>query len=92
MSDSDWTRDVGGPDSALPRSTPDSKSDTSPPPTFVETLYRGLADNTVGKVIESLLRIDLIILDELGRLTCGVIAPSSRCDRREGDGAGLVFR
>ena len=29
-------------------------------------LYRGLADNTVGKIIESLLRVDLIILDELG--------------------------
>jgi len=33
---------------------------------LVETLYRGLADNTVGKIIESLLRVDLIILDELG--------------------------
>jgi DNA replication protein DnaC len=33
---------------------------------LVETLYRGLADNTVGKLIESLLRVDLIILDELG--------------------------
>ncbi len=33
---------------------------------LVETLYRGLADNTVGKIIESLLRADLIILDELG--------------------------
>ena len=30
------------------------------------TLYRGLADNTVGKIIESLLRVDLVILDELG--------------------------
>uniref|UniRef100_UPI0035AB9361 hypothetical protein n=1 Tax=Mycolicibacterium wolinskyi TaxID=59750 RepID=UPI0035AB9361 len=25
---------------------------------LVETLYRGLADNTVGKTIESLLRVD----------------------------------
>jgi DNA replication protein DnaC len=33
---------------------------------LVETLYRGLADNTGGKIIESLLRVDLIILDELG--------------------------
>ena len=33
---------------------------------LVETLYRGLADNTVGKIIESLLRVDLIILDEVG--------------------------
>ena len=30
---------------------------------LIETLYRGLADNTVGKIIESLLRVDLIILD-----------------------------
>src|SRR4029453_3126098 len=33
---------------------------------LVDTLYRGLADNTVGKVIDGLLRHDLIILDELG--------------------------
>jgi DNA replication protein DnaC len=33
---------------------------------LVETLYRGLADNTVGKIIETLLRVDVIILDELG--------------------------
>ncbi|MDV6233734.1 IS21-like element helper ATPase IstB [Rhodococcus sp. NPDC080181] len=33
---------------------------------LVETLYRGLADNTVGKIIESLLRVDLIIIDEMG--------------------------
>ena len=33
---------------------------------LVETLYRGLADNTVGKIIDSLLRVDLVILDELG--------------------------
>ncbi len=33
---------------------------------LVETLYRGLADNTVGKILESLLRADLIVLDELG--------------------------
>jgi DNA replication protein DnaC len=33
---------------------------------LVETLYRGLADNSVGKVIDTLLRNDLIILDELG--------------------------
>jgi DNA replication protein DnaC len=33
---------------------------------LVETLHRGPADNTVGKIIESLLRVDLIILDELG--------------------------
>jgi DNA replication protein DnaC len=33
---------------------------------LVDTLYRGLADNSVGKVIDGLLRHDLIILDELG--------------------------
>jgi DNA replication protein DnaC len=33
---------------------------------LVETLYRGLADNTVGKIIESLLRHDALLLDELG--------------------------
>ena len=33
---------------------------------LVDTLYRGLADNSVGKVIDMLLRHDLIILDELG--------------------------
>ena len=33
---------------------------------LVDTLYRGLADNSVGKVIDNLLRNDLIICDELG--------------------------
>jgi DNA replication protein DnaC len=33
---------------------------------LVETLYRALADNSVGRVIEALLRHDLIICDELG--------------------------
>ena len=33
---------------------------------LVETLYRGLADNTVGKVIDGLLRNDVILIDELG--------------------------
>lgn len=33
---------------------------------LVETLYRALADNSVGKVIDNLLRSDLIICDELG--------------------------
>jgi DNA replication protein DnaC len=33
---------------------------------LVETLYRGLADNSVGKQIDGLLRNDLIIVDELG--------------------------
>lgn len=33
---------------------------------LVESLYRGMADNTVAKIIDTLLRADLIIVDELG--------------------------
>ncbi len=33
---------------------------------LVETLYRGLADNSVGRVIDGILRSDLVLLDELG--------------------------
>jgi hypothetical protein len=33
---------------------------------LVETLYRGLADNSVGRLIDSLLRADLLVVDELG--------------------------
>jgi DNA replication protein DnaC len=33
---------------------------------LVETLYRALADNSAGRVIDTLLRNDLIICDELG--------------------------
>ena len=33
---------------------------------LVETLYRALADNSVGRTIDALLRNDLIICDELG--------------------------
>jgi hypothetical protein len=33
---------------------------------LVETLYRALADNSVGRVIDTLLRSDVIICDELG--------------------------
>lgn len=33
---------------------------------LVENLYRGLADNSVAKIIDSLLRADLVIIDELG--------------------------
>lgn len=33
---------------------------------LVETLYRGLADNSVGRVIEQLCKADLILLDEIG--------------------------
>jgi DNA replication protein DnaC len=33
---------------------------------LVETLYRGLADNSVGRVIETILKADLVIIDEVG--------------------------
>ena len=33
---------------------------------LVETLYRGLADNSVGRVIDNLLRNDVVLVDELG--------------------------
>jgi DNA replication protein DnaC len=33
---------------------------------LVETLYRGLADNSAGRVIETILKADLVILDEVG--------------------------
>jgi DNA replication protein DnaC len=33
---------------------------------LVEALYRGLADNSVAKIIDGLLRADLLIIDELG--------------------------
>jgi len=33
---------------------------------LVESLYRGMADNSVAKIIDSLLRADLVIIDELG--------------------------
>ncbi|HEU5315292.1 MAG TPA: IS21-like element helper ATPase IstB [Chloroflexota bacterium] len=35
-------------------------------PDLVETLYRGVADNSVGRVIAQLLKSDLLIVDELG--------------------------
>jgi DNA replication protein DnaC len=33
---------------------------------LVEALYRGMADNSVGRVIDDLLRHDLVIVDEIG--------------------------
>jgi hypothetical protein len=38
-------------------------------------LYRGLADNTVGKVISQLLRNELILIDELGCAPRGAMIP-----------------
>ena len=34
--------------------------------TLIETLYRGLADNSVGRLVEGLLRHDLLLIDEMG--------------------------
>jgi DNA replication protein DnaC len=33
---------------------------------LIETLYRGLADNSVGRIIDTLLRNDVILIDEIG--------------------------
>ena len=33
---------------------------------LAETLYRGLADNSVGRVIDTLLRNELVLIDEVG--------------------------
>jgi DNA replication protein DnaC len=33
---------------------------------LIDTLYRGLADNSAGRIIENLLRNDLILIDEIG--------------------------
>ncbi len=33
---------------------------------LVESLYRGYADNSVGRMIEQLVRADLIVIDEIG--------------------------
>src|SRR5215472_3528994 len=33
---------------------------------LADTLYRGLADNSVGKVVDTLLRNDLLLVDEVG--------------------------
>lgn len=35
-------------------------------PALIEALYRGLADNSVGRVIDQILRADLILIDEIG--------------------------
>lgn len=42
------------------------KGNFTPSSTSSQPYTEGLADNTVGKIIESLLRVDLIIFDELG--------------------------
>jgi len=52
--------------SASPSSRPGTGSGTSPPRTSSRPSTEGLADNSVGKVIDTLLRNDLILVDELG--------------------------
>jgi hypothetical protein len=47
---------------------------------LVETLYRGLADNSVGRVIDNVLRAELVILDELA------------CAPLDATGSQLFFR
>jgi IstB-like ATP binding protein len=44
---------------------------------LAETLYRGLADNSVGRLTEGLLRADLVILDDLGFAPLDDTWPSS---------------
>lgn len=41
---------------------------------LVEQLYRGLADNTVGRVIDGILRADLVVIDELGFSSLDAVA------------------
>ena len=43
-------------------SGPEPGDELAPP---VETLYRGLADNSVGRVIDTILKADLILIDEI---------------------------
>jgi len=43
---------------------------------LVETLYRGLADNSVGRVIEQILRADLVIIDRSASHRSMTTAPS----------------
>jgi DNA replication protein DnaC len=47
---------------------------------LVENLYRGMADSSVGKLIDSTLRAELVIVDEVG------FAPP------DDNGAPLLFR
>jgi DNA replication protein DnaC len=47
---------------------------------LVETLYRGLVDNSVGRVIENILKAGLILIDEIG------------CAPLDDNAAQLLFR
>ena len=52
--------------SAAPPSTPGIASATSPPSNSSSTSTAALADNSVGRVIETICRNDLILIDEIG--------------------------
>ena len=49
---------------------------------LIDSLYRGLADNSVGKIIDSLLRYDLVIVDDwirtIGRHRLPTVVPVRR--------------
>jgi hypothetical protein len=56
------------PAGGLPRPRPRAwtANDEVVAPDLLEHLYRGLADNSVGRLIDQLLRADLILIDDLG--------------------------
>jgi DNA replication protein DnaC len=49
-----------------PRSTPGHRVRHYSAADLVDTLYRGRSDNSVGKIIDTLLRHELIIVDQVG--------------------------
>ncbi len=64
---------------------------------LVETLYLGLADNFVGRVVDTLLRNDLVLVDELGfaplddpgtQLLSGSSPPATNADLSASDPTG----
>jgi hypothetical protein len=66
--------------SATPPSKPGTRCATCPPPTSSNSSTRGLADNSVGHLIDTLLRHDLVIID-LCR-TWNYADPAPRAGRR----------
>ena len=73
-------RDRQVPSPCRPRTLRHRRRKLTDPHDLVETLYRGLADNSVGRVIEQILKADLILIDEIG------FAPM------DDNGAQLFFR
>jgi DNA replication protein DnaC len=55
---------------------------------LVETLYRGMADNSVGRVIETILRADLVLIDEIGFAPLDSTAPSCSSGSSPGPTSG----